>query len=68
MHICRDNILTQPNGSTSTHKATEFTERDATAAILLLDTLGYDILLFGWWENGELRAIDRKSKSKGTEV
>ncbi len=58
--IDRDNIILHPRGGSHIHPATEFSTKDMTAALILLDTLGYDILIFGWLEvdNGFIRVSD----------
>jgi hypothetical protein len=68
IYLDRDNILTQIDGSTSIHPQTVFTESDASRAILLLDTLGFDILVFGWWENGIVWETNRPDQGQITEV
>lgn len=66
-NLDRDGVLKEPRieGGCQLHEAVRFTAEDATAAILLLDRLGFDILLFGWTnefgdeEDGGLRPSNR---------
>ena len=57
--IDRDGVLLDLIVGDRLHPRVEFSEQDATQAILLLNQIGFDTLIFGWKEtNGELRETD----------
>lgn len=47
-------VLLSPRGSADISDETEFSLADATGSVLLLDHLGFDLLLFGWQPHGRL--------------
>lgn len=63
--IDRDGVLMTLTSGTHVHPATEFTEKDVIAALLVLDQTGFDMLIFGREDDGEFWRSDFESESTG---
>lgn len=66
--IDRNGVLLHPVSGSRIHPDTELSEQDATAALLLLAELDYDMLIFGWEDDGEFWDVDRGSQKPIREV